>query len=527
VAPPGVQLLSFLESWEPRRFEVTGLASLRIRVHGPVRGARVETLTRIAEGRWTSRTEELSLWVRGLMPLAGNGLAGDADGLGLAARFRRPEGLALMPDGAVAVADSQAHVIRVIHPDRGASTLCGSPGDSGHQDGDPASARFRGPTFLAAWPESRPGPALVVSDSGNHVIRAVDGQGRVTTLAGVPGRAGHLDAPVARDALFQDPQGLAVDEAGNILVADRGNHVIRKISAEGAVTTLAGLPGSPGALDGAGPGARFAGLRGLALSVNLPGRAFYNLYVVDGHSVRRVTPVGEVTVFCGDPAVPGPPCGSAILPGKPCLNQPHGLAAAGNYLVVADRGNHAVQILRPDWEGRAVCSTVAGDPDLAVSRSGLLRCNIPGPLEEEYGALDQPLGVTVEPWGTIFVSDGAAVVQCVEPSQTAFLKPPALLIPGRRVAAAGAPFTVGCSGPRPWGLELDEPPPFLWSLAFIDPRTGRPAAPRIKGEGSGPGPEFAKVTLEEPGEMEVHLTCVTPEGLSLKCVEPMTVVPAT
>jgi hypothetical protein len=95
------------------------------------------------------------------------------------------------------------------------------------------------------------------------------------------------------------------------------------------------------------------------------------------------------------------------------------------------------------------------------------------------------------------------------------------------VAAAGAPFTVGCSGPRPWGLELDEPPPFLWSLAFIDPRTGRPAAPRIKGEGSGPGPEFAKVTLEEPGEMEVHLTCVTPEGLSLKCVEPMTVVPAT
>jgi len=525
VDPRGAQLLSFLESWEPRRFEVTGLASLRTRVHGPVRDARVETLTRIAEGRWTSRTEDLSLWVRGLMPLAGNGLAGDTDGLGLAARFRRPEGLALLPDGAVAVADSQAHVIRVIHPDRGASTLCGSPGDSGHQDGDPASARFRGPAFLAAWLDSRPGPALVVSDSGNHVIRAVDVQGRVTTLAGVPGRAGHLDAPVARAALFQDPQGLAVDEAGNILVADRGNHVIRKISAEGEVTTLAGLPGSPGARDGAGPEARFADLRGLALSVNLPDRGCYNLYVVDGHSVRKVTPAGEVTVFCGAPSMAGPPSGSAVLPGRPCLNQPHGLAAAGNYLVVADRGNHAVQMLRPDWEGRAVCSTVAGDPALAVSRSGLLRCNIQGPLEEEYGALDQPLGVAVEPWGTIFVSDGAAVVQCAEPSQAVFLKPPVLVIPGGRVAAAGAPFTVGCSGPRPWGPELDDPHPFHWSLLFIDPRTGRPAASRIKGGGSGTGPEFAKVTLEEPGEVEVHLTCVTQDGLSLRCVEPMTVTP--
>src|SRR5205807_432946 len=92
--------------------------------------------------------------------------------------------------------------------------------------------------------------------------------------------------------------GLAVDGAGTIYVADGGDHLIRKVTSAGVVTTIAGLPGYYGSSDGTGTGARFCSPRGIAMDASL------NLYVADtGNStIRKIGSTGEVTTLAGFPA---------------------------------------------------------------------------------------------------------------------------------------------------------------------------------------------------------------------------------
>ena len=97
---------------------------------------------------------------------------------------------------------------------------------------------------------------VYVADSGNHTIRKITPAGVVTTLAGLAGNFGSADG-TGSDARFQDPSSVAVDSAGNVYVADFGNHTIRKITPAGVVTTLAGLAGNFGSADGVGSDARF------------------------------------------------------------------------------------------------------------------------------------------------------------------------------------------------------------------------------------------------------------------------------
>lgn len=118
--------------------------------------------------------------------------------------------------------------------------------------------------------------------------------GTVTTLAGSAGQAGSADGSAAQ-ARFNAPEGIAATAAGVVYVADTGNQTIRRIAADGAVTTLAGSAGSAGTADGAGAIARFSSPRGLALD------AAGNLFVADSAAVRRVTPAGTVTTV----TVPG------------------------------------------------------------------------------------------------------------------------------------------------------------------------------------------------------------------------------
>jgi hypothetical protein len=116
---------------------------------------------------------------------------------------------------------------------------------------------------------------------------------RWTTLAGHP-TTGYVDGP-ASEALFNNPRGIAIDTDDNIYVADTANHVIRKISAQGLVTTLAGSPGNPGSEDGIGSGARFAFPKGVCVD------AAANVYVADteNQTLRKITPTGEVTTLAG------------------------------------------------------------------------------------------------------------------------------------------------------------------------------------------------------------------------------------
>jgi DNA-binding beta-propeller fold protein YncE len=181
-------------------------------------------------------------------PLAGDGRIGARDGAIGQAQFADPYGIVFDARGTLYVSDAGANNrIRVVRPDGTVATLAG--GVEGFQDGQGAAARFATPSGLAIDAAGN----LYVADTGNHAIRKVTPDGRVTTLAG-DGQPGFRDGPGAQ-ARFDGPMGVAVDPAGRVIVADAYNDRIRAIAPDGSVTTLAGGP-QPGDADGPGGQAR-------------------------------------------------------------------------------------------------------------------------------------------------------------------------------------------------------------------------------------------------------------------------------
>src|SRR5437667_73792 len=130
----------------------------------------------------------------------------------------------------------------------------------GSVDGMGSSARFAGPSGVAVDSAGN----IYVADYGNHTIRKVTPAGVVTTLAGVAGSSGSADG-TGSDARFNGPLGVAMDSADNVYVADSGNNTIRKVTPTGVVTTLAGLAGNLGSTDGTGSAAQFYFPAGVAL----------------------------------------------------------------------------------------------------------------------------------------------------------------------------------------------------------------------------------------------------------------------
>ncbi|OIO55049.1 MAG: hypothetical protein COX57_01895 [Alphaproteobacteria bacterium CG_4_10_14_0_2_um_filter_63_37] len=192
--------------------------------------------------------------------LAGSpGTWGGADGIGAAASFNGPSGIVC--DGAsLYVADYANHTIRKIDlATTRVTTLAGTAGLSGSGDGVGAAARFNNPYGITT-----DGIDLYVSDYGNSTIRRIDPiTGAVTTLAGSAGVWGSDDG-VGTAATFNGPYGIACDGA-SLFVADSGNNTIRQILiTPQTVTTLAGTTGQGGASDGIGAAARFANPQGIA-----------------------------------------------------------------------------------------------------------------------------------------------------------------------------------------------------------------------------------------------------------------------
>lgn len=174
------------------------------------------------------------------------GVSGSADGTGTAALFRFPTGIAVDASGNLYVSDSGSYTIRKITPAGLVSTLAGMAGVTGSADGVGGAARFNVPLAVTADPAGN----LYVSDTLNRTIRKITPAGLVSTLAGTPGLAGSDDGtgPAAR---FQEPLGIALDSAGNVYVAD--DQRIRKITPGGAVTSVAGsgvIGNFPGAIRG-------------------------------------------------------------------------------------------------------------------------------------------------------------------------------------------------------------------------------------------------------------------------------------
>ena len=209
--------------------------------------------------------------------LAGNGTAGFADGIGTSAKFDLPCGVAVDNAGNVYVSDTKNHRIRKIDSSGNVTTLAGN-GTGGFADGQGTSAKFNFPANITIDKAGN----LYVADMSNNRIRKIDLTANVTTIAG-DGTKGFVDGP-GTSARFNWSQGIAIDKAGNIYVADWGNQRIRKIDSKGSVTTLAG-DGSKGFADGQGNLAKFSDPVGL--TVDNAG----NVYVADwgNNRIRKIT----------------------------------------------------------------------------------------------------------------------------------------------------------------------------------------------------------------------------------------------
>ena len=217
-----------------------------------------------------------------------SGSKGSTDATGTAARFSAPVGLARDGSGNYYVADQTNHTIRKISASGVVTTLAGTAGQSGSVDGTGAAARFNLPTGITCNAQGD----LYVSDLGSHLIRKITAAGVVTTLAGQVNVSGSSDGS-GTAARFFKPAGLAIDSVGNVYVADMGNSTLRKISASGVVSTLAGLPTIDGLMDGTGSNAWFAEPQALTLD------SAGNIYVADTANavLRKVTPEGLVTTL--------------------------------------------------------------------------------------------------------------------------------------------------------------------------------------------------------------------------------------
>jgi sugar lactone lactonase YvrE len=309
--------------------------------------------------------------------LAGSGSATFADGTGAQASFKNPFGVAVAPDGTIYVADTDNHCIRKVTPGGVVTTLAGS--SAGGIDGTGTGAQFNGPSGLAIGPDGN----IYVADRSNHRIRKVTPGGVVTTLAGSGANAFADGTGTA--ASFHEPQAIAIGPDGTIYVADRSNQRIRKVTPGGVVTTLAGN-GTAAFADGTGSAARFNYPQGVAVGPD------GNIYVGEffNHRIRKVTPGGVVTTLAGSGSITfADGTGS-----EASFAFPEGVAVGPDGTIyVADSGNHRIR--KMIFNGSAwVVTTLAGSGSFAFA-DGI----------GAAASFKNPVGVAVGPDGTIYIGD--------------------------------------------------------------------------------------------------------------------------
>jgi len=217
---------------------------------------------------------------------AGTGVLGYKEGPVFTAVFNQPNNLCFDSNGVIFVADRNNSVIRKIE-NGVVSLFAGSPGVIGSTNGTGSNARFYFPQGLAFDSNGN----LYVSDSANHLIRKITPGGVVTTFTGSGFGSTNGGPTVAK---FKNPNGLSFDTAGNMYVADATNNMIRKVDTNGNVTTFAGQTTS-GYTNANGTAAQFKGPQGLVFDSQS------NLFVTDqsNYAIRKITPAGDVTTFAG------------------------------------------------------------------------------------------------------------------------------------------------------------------------------------------------------------------------------------
>ncbi len=304
-----------------------------------------------------------------MITLAGNGKTGLVNGPAASAQFHDPMSIAVAAPGMVYVVESSKHVIRLVSHGK-VTTFAGS-GKEGKDNGPLLQARFSWPVGMAA---KGPGE-LFLADPGNGAVRAIK-SGKVRFLAG--GEWGDFDGPAAL-AKFRNPAGVAVDSAGVVYVSDSESHVIRRIK-NGQVSTLAGkkpVNGTPqyGMADGKGAQALFDSPDGLAMD------GAGNLLVADSNNclVRKVSPDGKVVTVAGQTAgcmaAKLETCADGGALTRATLAFPLALAVGlGGRVFIANENCNRIRVL---YQGKV--STVAGGDDWDDADGPIAKARLYGP----------------------------------------------------------------------------------------------------------------------------------------------------
>ena len=322
------------------------------------------------------------------------------NGVGTNALFIKPGPISADKVGNLYVIDANA--VRKISPNLTVTIFAGNPTFSGYSEG--TNALFNYPSGIAVDKNGY----IYVADWGNHAVRKISPSGVVSTLAGNGSLRGYIDA-TGTNAEFMNLNGIAVDSSGNVYVSDsdygtyQNRRMIRKITADGVVSTLAG--GSPGYNDGVGAAAQFDDPQGLAVD----GAGI--VYVADSFGIRKVAPDGTVTTWAGSynnyPGFEQDGIGANAF-----FTFPRGIAldrSGGAYVTDGFYGNG--ETIRYIYSPAGVVSTVAG----LDSQSPTNNSNDGVGSDARFLA---PSGITVDIAGNVFITDtsGATVLKGVPPS---------------------------------------------------------------------------------------------------------------
>jgi hypothetical protein len=320
------------------------------------------------------------------------------DGIGTNALFGSLGAISADKVGNLYVIDANA--VRKISPNLTVTIFAGNPTFSGSSNG--TNALFRNPVGIAVDKNGY----IYVADRGNNAVRKISPSGVVSTLAGNNGSSGYIDA-TGTNAEFMNLNGIAVDSSGNVYVSDYGTYnsqtryMIRKITADGVVSTLAG--GSPGYNDGVGAAAQFDYPQGLAVD------AGGTVYVADSFGIRKVAPDGTVTTWAGDNTTQGMEYELDGIGANAGFYGARAIALdrSGGAYVTDDLG----ETIRYIYSPAGVVSTVAG----LDSQSPTNNSNDGVGSDARFLS---PYGITVDTAGNVFIIDrsGATVLKGVPPS---------------------------------------------------------------------------------------------------------------
>jgi alpha-tubulin suppressor-like RCC1 family protein/sugar lactone lactonase YvrE len=324
-----------------------------------------------------------------IQSVAGGGVAGfGGDGAAASgANLDSPSGVTVDTSGSLYIADTYNHRIRMVDPGGVIMTVAGTgSGGYGGDGGLATNAMIDSPWGVALDVDGN----IYFSDMANHRVRKINiDSGIISTIAG-NGNAGYFgDNLVATLAQLNDPRGIAVDNAGNIFIADTGNHSIRKVTAAGIISTVAGT-GTAGYFGDGGPAtaAQLMYPRGVSLSGG-------SIYIADTENsrVRKISPDGTISTVAGNGifgyAVDG------ALAHETYLAYPHGVAvkATGNVIISDTYSNKVFEIT-----SAGIIITRAGNGLQEYSGDG-------GPAT--LAALNMPTAVTTDAAGNLFIADTA------------------------------------------------------------------------------------------------------------------------